>query len=77
MPRKTDINTIDLKIDGILFSERGIRVKWSSNIGYGSYDIIVEDGSISGHSETMDSNEDKDFLKKIFELIVNQIQIKS
>lgn len=77
MPRKNKISDINLVIDSIKTNNQVIRINWSSDIGYGSYDIeFLDDGSIVGHSETMDSNEDKYFLKKLLSLIEEKIIIK-
>lgn len=77
MSRKNKLNDIHLTIDSIKSNNQVLRINWSSDIGFGSYDIeFLDDGSIIGHSETMDSNEDKDFLKKLFSLIEEKIIIK-
>lgn len=77
MKRKNDVNAINLKIDRVIIKNDAIRLEWSSDIGYGQYDIHTNDGVMIGLSETMDSNEDKDFLKKLFSLWVDQIIIRS
>ena len=78
MKRKNNIETINLKIDRVITNNNAIRFEWSSNIGFGQYDIhIKDDGTMVGLSETMDSNDDKDFLKKLFSLWMDQINIKS
>lgn len=78
MSRKINVDLINLTIDDVISNEKCIRIKWSSDIGFGEYDIELNSGgSLIGHSETMDSNEDKEFLKKLLSLLVNKIEIKS
>jgi hypothetical protein len=75
--RKNNVNNINLKIDKVIIKNDAIRLEWSSDIGYGQYDIHINDGAMIGLSETMDSDEDKDFLKKLFSLWADKIMIIS
>lgn len=78
MQRKNDVNSINLVIDDVIANEKMIRIRWSSDIRLGQYDIeLCKDGSLIGHSESMDSNEDKEFIKKLISLLVDKIEIKS
>ncbi len=77
MERKTDINLINLTINEVLANNNAIKIRWSSDIGFGEYDIVInKDGSLTGFSETMDINDDKEFLKKLLSIIVDKIDIK-
>lgn len=82
--KNIDPNTIGLQINEIevlppnpSFPHYGcIRITWQSSIGFGTYDLwMTEDGKWHGDSETMDNNEDKDFLKKLLQLWVEKITI--
>lgn len=78
MPRKNDVNSIGLTIDGVFANKNLIKIKWSSTIGFGEYDIeINEDGKIIGHSESMDSGYDKEFVQKLFSLLTEKLEVKS
>lgn len=75
--RKIDINNINLEVKKVEFLEDSMLIVWSSNIGFGQYVIDVEDDqNLIGYSETMDSNEDKEFITKLFSLIVEKLNIK-
>lgn len=80
--RKHDVNKINLEINEIYGSRyanetSAFTIKWSSDLGFGIYEIYIDEkGNIIGHSETMDSNEDKSFLKKLFELLTEKIDIQ-
>jgi hypothetical protein len=54
----------------------GIRIEWSGTIGWGQYDLIFDKDSVEGYSECMDSNEDKGFLKALFEDFITKVNIK-
>lgn len=75
MSRKHDINDINLNVSGFDPIKDGLRIYWDSNIGFGQYDIWVEDDKIYGESECMDSQNDKGFIRKLLELVVDQMTI--
>jgi len=56
-----------------------IGISWTCNLGYGEYELSLEnDGTrIVGYSEYMDSGEDKEFLKALFEKILEKVEIES
>ncbi len=76
MSRKHDINKINLQIDDLEFFNKGFKILWSSDIGFGEYTIIKEDGELSGYSECMDSQDDKAFIKKLLELLADKLIVK-
>lgn len=76
MSRRHDINDINLSIYKIEPIKNGLCIYWDSSIGFGEYNIWVkEDGKVYGDSECMDSQDDKDFIRKLFELIAEQMTI--
>lgn len=75
MSRKHDVNDINLNVSGFDPIKDGLRIYWGSNIGFGQYDIWIEDGKVCGDSECMDSQDDKDFIRKLFELVADQMTI--
>jgi len=81
MARRMNVNEINLSIkDVIPFSNErrsGFIIEWSSDIGFGEYTIYQNANSNEwqADSECMDSNEDKDFVKKLMSLFVEQITI--
>lgn len=94
MARKNDVNEINLKIDNIDFwsphahNKGGMRIYWSSDIGFGTLDIVKRKGGdgedskepeeellLTASTECMDSEEDKAFTTKLLSLLVEQLQI--
>ena len=55
-----------------------IVISWAANIGWGQYTLIEqEDGSWTGDSEFMDDNDDKDFLKMLFDKFIEGVTVKN
>ena len=78
MSRKNNVDEINLEVRNIItHSAGGIRIEWNSDIGYGQYDLQVRGGKIVASSESMDSGEDKDFLRKLLSLIADKAEVKS
>lgn len=76
-----DIQSLQIGEVRIFQNERcphgAIKILWSANIGFGEYVLLNnEDGSITGNSELMDSNEDKKFITRLMQLLVEKIVIK-
>ncbi len=80
MSRKIPLDSIQIEKIHTAFHEELsiIRIEWNSNQGFGQYDITYNKltSELTGDSECMDNNEDKEFLKKLFSLIIEKIQIK-
>lgn len=77
MPRKHNVNKINLQISDIDFFKSGMVILWSSDIGFGEYIITKEEGGeLIGLSECMDIQEDKAFIKKLLELLAEKLIIK-
>lgn len=74
--RRHDVNKINLQIDNLEFFNKGFKILWSSDIGFGEYTVIKENGKILGFSECMDSQDDKEFIKKLLELLADKLIIK-
>jgi hypothetical protein len=78
MSRKNNVDEINLEVRNIItHSAGGIRIEWTSDLGYGQYDLQVRGGNIVASSESMDSGEDKDFLRKLLSLIADKSEVKS
>lgn len=87
MSRKHDVNEIELSIDDIeiyppyvdgenVIHNGCIRIYWSSNIGFGQYDLYLnKENQLCGDSEYMDRQEDKDFIGKLLELLKDKLLI--
>ena len=62
MPRKHDVNKINLKIDNVDFwsahtdNKGGMRIYWSADIGFGQLDIVKRSGN---DGEDYDSPEEE------------------
>jgi hypothetical protein len=53
-----------------------MRIFWSSSIGFGQYDLWKnQDEKWYGDSECMDSQDDKDFIKKLLALVAENLII--
>jgi hypothetical protein len=78
MARKNNVDEINLQIKNIItHNGGGIRIEWTSDLGFGQYDIQTREGKIIGHSEAMDNQDDKDFLRKLLELLADKTEVVS
>lgn len=87
--RRINVDEINLTIDDIEFwspheyNEGGMRIYWSSSIGFGEYDIVKQKNNkenenklrINGYSECMDREDDKEFTNKLLSLISEKLKI--
>jgi hypothetical protein len=74
MDKKHNVNDINLEVYKIEPIKNGLCICWNSSIGFGEYNIWIEEGGkICGDSECMDNQDDKNFIRKLFELIANQM----
>ena len=71
-----------MQVDGIRGyhndTHTGFTIFWSSDIGFGEYDIYQETGKeekICGYSECMDCHEDKEFITALLQELVKKIEI--
>lgn len=77
MSRNMNVDEINLEVRNIItHNAGGIRIEWTSDIGYGQYDIQVREGKIVAHSESMDKGDDKEFLRKLLSLIADKAEVK-
>lgn len=81
MTRKHKVDEIHLKITNVIpflneISE-GFTIRWCSDIGYGEYTIFKMAGTDMwvADAETMDNNEDKDFIRELMRLFIEELQI--
>lgn len=81
MARRHAIADINLKITDVVpfIGEEtfGFTITWSSDIGWGEYTIFKnrDTNMWVADAECMDSNEDKDFIKELMRLFIEEIQI--
>ena len=79
--KKFNVNEINLEIEEIIpfcnTEASGVSFSWSSDIGFGEYVVYREHDSDKwvARSEYMDFNNDKDFLKKLFEKFVEMVEV--
>lgn len=75
--KKYDVNKIKLQINEVELSECSILFRWSSGIGWGEYSLWYdkEKNEWKADTELMDSNEDKAFGRKLFELLMDDVTI--
>lgn len=82
MGRRHKVEEIHLQIDDIapFVNEKyiGFLIEWSSDIGFGEYTVYrtCDSKEWKADSEHMDSNEDKDFIKELMKLFIEQLNIK-
>ena len=73
-------NVYDVEVEAYCNPAMGdrevIKFKWTGNIGWGEYTLYTENGQWYGDSECMDRGENKEFLKKLFDKIIEQIKIE-
>ena len=72
-----DTEKVEVEIDDIVVRDGWIRILWSGNIGWGEYELNFINGKIIADSECMDGNDDKWFLKKLLEKIVEKVEVVS
>lgn len=89
-----DVNNINLTIENVDFwspnnyNKGGMRIYWSSDIGFGTLDIVkvagndgddfeipYEEMKLNAYTETMDCNEDKSFIRKILSLVADYLNV--
>lgn len=65
-----------VEVTDLIPIEHGLILSWQGNIGFGEYTIFTDsNGNILGDSEYMDKGDRKEFLKSLFESILEQIEI--
>lgn len=79
--RKHKIEDIDLKLTDVEFfvdkRYESAYLSWSSKIGFGEYTIYKgKDGVWRADSETMDCNEDKEFITELMRQFVEKLDIR-
>lgn len=55
----------------------GVEIKWDSNQGFGTYTLYRVKGSSNwiADSEHMDSNENKNFLRKLLQKFADEVEV--
>ena len=79
--RKHPVDTINLKIIGIhpfylTDGNNGFVIEWDSDIGFGQYIIYKTPNGFVADSEHMDTNEDKDFIKELMRLFIEDLKVE-
>ena len=81
MEKKFKASEIHLKIDNTIpfYNDNfaGLIIEWSSDIGFGQYEIYQAVGSTEWYadSEYMDINEDKEFIRELMRLFIEKLDI--
>lgn len=81
MEKKFKASEIHLKIDKVIpfYNDNfaGLIFEWSSDIGFGQYEIYQAIGSSEWYAESeyMDINEDKEFTRELMKLFIKQLDI--
>ncbi len=81
MARKYKVDEIHLEITNVIpfINDRceGFIIQWASDIGWGEYTVYKLNGTDVwvADAETMDNNEDKDFIKELMNLFIEKLQI--
>lgn len=84
MARRFPVNSINL--DAYEFEPfvnekyTGFVIRWSSDIGFGEYTIYKavdsDDDKWYADAETMDNNEDKDFIRELMKQFIDKLDIR-
>ena len=53
-----------------------IRIYWQGKEGFGTYDLIFEDGKINAYSEYMDRGNDKALLRALLNAIADKAEVR-
>lgn len=75
MTRRNDVDEINLTIEDFEVRKDFIRISWSSDIGFGAYDLIKGEDEWRAMSECMDNNEDKEFIETLLGLFAKELNI--
>ena len=80
--RKHNVKEINLQIDEVIpfvnSRHSGFIIEWSSNIGFGEYTIYKdskEESKWYADSETMDANDNKEFITELMNLFIDKLHI--
>lgn len=79
--RRHAIKDINLELTDVEFINnkgyQGMYISWQSGVGFGEYTIYKgKDGIWKADSETMDCNEDKEFITELMRQFIEKIEIK-
>lgn len=78
MEKKFKASEINLKIDRVIPCVGALLIEWSSDIGFGEYAIYQckdNPNQWRADSEHMDTNEDKEFIRELMKLFIEQLDI--
>lgn len=54
-----------------------IGIEWSGDIGFGRYELVLEDdGFFHAYTEGLDAEDNKEFTKKILDLLLDKIVVE-
>ena len=71
---------VDVEIMDVVPFKHGktydIDIEYAGNIGFGCYTLVLKDDKILGMSEHMDTPDDKWFLKKLFDKILEKVEVQ-
>lgn len=77
--RKHSVKDIHLQIDDfepfVNEEYQGFTINWSSDIGWGEYVVYKSGNKWCADSETMDVNEDKEFISELMRLFIEQLNV--
>ena len=65
----------ELTIDKVNINGHWMNIHWSSNIGFGEYTLYINNGKLCAQTECMDSNDDKQFTKQLFNKLIEMIEV--
>ena len=81
MERRHNVKEINLQITEIIpfnnEKKAGFTIQWHSKIGWGHYTIYKEHNSMQwkADSETLDRNDDKEFIEELMRLFIAELKI--
>ena len=65
----------DIEVTDVYVIKDFMRIYWSGNIGFGTYDLCFENGEIRACSECMDKGDDKSFLKEVLNALAEKVEV--
>ena len=80
--RKHNVKNINLQINDITpfinlnTNRTGFIIEWFSNIGFGEYTLYKGENGWYADSETIDCNEDKEFITELMRLFIEMLKIE-
>ena len=69
------MNKHNIEVTDVCVIKDFMRIYWTGNTGFGTYDLRFENGEIRAYSECMDKGDDKSFLKEVLNALAEKVEV--